>query len=173
MRHSIFSVIILGVLFGAMFFFMPHLVIGIFILLVIIRLLHVAFMGHGYYGHGYSGRGYGRGCDCGYGYKQGYESGCDCGCGREYDREHDFHHEHHHDHHYGHGPMHGHLFYWVDKVRNMSDEEFKEFKSKMDTGFGYGYRGRHADRYEKCNCGEKIKTESDSESTEKKEETTK
>jgi len=168
MRHSIFSVILMGILFGAMFFFMPHLVIGIFILLVIIRLLHVAFMGHGYYG-----RRYGRGYDCGYGYGRGYESGCDCGCGHEYDRGHDFRHEHHHDHHYGHGPMHGHLFYWVDKVRNMSDEEFREFKSNMDKGFGYGFRGRHADSSEKSDFTDKSKADSNSESTEKKEETTK
>ena len=168
MRHSIFSVIVLGILFGAMFFFMPHVVIGIFIILVIIRLLHVAFMGHGYYGHRY-----GRACDCGYGYGRGYESGCDCGCGHDYDRGPDFHHEHYHDHHYGHRPMHGHLFYWVDKVRNMSDEEFMEFKNKMDKGFGYEYRGRHADCYEKSKGGEKSKAESYNESTEKKEETIK
>jgi len=55
----------------------------------------------------------------------------------------------------------------------MSEEEFAEFKNKMDKGFGYGYRGRYGDSYEKCNCGEKGKDECDCESTEKKEETIK
>ena len=173
MRHSIFSVILLGILLGAMLFFMPHLVVGIFIIFVIIRLLHVAFMGHGYYGHGYYGHGFGRECDYGYRYGRGYEPDCNCGCGPQYDREHDFHQQHHYGHHCGHGPMHEHLFYWVDKVRNMSDEEFAEFKNKMDKGFGYGNRGRHADSFKKDNPGEKGKRESDSESADKKEETTK
>ena len=173
MRHSIFSAILFGILLGAMLFFMPHLVVGIFLIFVFIRLLQVAFMGHGYYRHGYHWHGFGRGCDCGYRYGRGYEPDCDCGCGPQYDREHDFHQEHHYGHHYGHGPMHEHMFYWVDKVRNMSDEEFAEFKNKMDKGFGSGRRSRHADSYKKDNHGEKGNAESGSESADKKEDTSK
>jgi len=165
MRHSIFSVMLFGILFGAMLFFMPHLIIGIFIILLIIRLLHVAFMGHGYYRHGF-----GRECDYAYRYGRGYEPDCDCG--PEYVREHDHHHKHHYDHRFGYGPTHEHLFYWVDKVRNMSEEEFTEFKGKMDKGFGHGYRGRHSDRYEKSNSGDKEKAENNSAASDKKEEPT-
>ena len=167
MRHSIFSVILIGILFGATFFFMPHLVLGIFILFVIIRLLHVAFMGHRWYGHGYYGHayghgyGYGTGCDCGYGYNQGYESDCNCG------------HGHYQDHHHGHGPMKGHMFHWADKIRNMSEEEFTEFKNKMDKGFGFDFHGRNYGRNKDCNCRENNEAAGDSDSGEKKEETTK
>jgi len=171
MRHSIFSVILFGILLGAILFFMPHLIIGIFIILLIIRLLHVAFMGHGSYGRGYYGHGSGRECDYAYRYGRGYEP--DSGCGTEYDREHDHHHKHHYDHRFGYGPMHEHLFYWVDKVRNMSEEEFTEFKGKMDKGFGHGYRGMHSDRYEKSNSGDKEKAENNSAASDIKEEPTK
>ena len=51
MTNSIFRAIILGIFVGAMFFFMPKLLIGIFIVFVIIRLLHGS-MGHRWYGHG-------------------------------------------------------------------------------------------------------------------------
>jgi len=161
MRHSIFSVILLGILFGATFFFMPHLVLGIFILLVIIRLLHVAFMGHRWYGHGYYGLGYGPGCDCGYSYHQGYESDCNCGNG------------YYPDHHHGHGPMKGYMFHWADKIRNMSEEEFTEFKNKMDKGFEYGFHGRNYRSDKKCNCQENDEAATESNSSEKKEETPK
>jgi len=226
MRHSIFSVILLGILLGATFFFMPQLVLGIFILFVIIRLLHVAFMGHRWYGHGYYGHayghgyGYGTGCDCGYGYNQGYESDCNCGhghyqdhhhghgpmkghmlhfafmghgyyghgyygsgrgCEYEYgrgygsgcdcDRAHEFHYDHHH--HHGFGPIQGPLFHWADKIRNMSEEEFTEFKNKMDKGFGFDFHGRNYGRNKDCNCRENNEAAGDSDSGEKKEETTK
>ena len=167
MRHSIFSVILLGILFGATFFFMPQLVLGIFILFVIIRLLHVAFMGHRWYGHGYyghaygHGHGYGPGCDCGYGSDQGYESDCNCGPG------------HYQNHHHGHGPMKGHMFHWADKIRNMSEEEFTEFKDNMDKGFGFSFRGSKYGSDKKYNNQAKNEAPTDSDSNEKKEETTK
>jgi len=167
MRHSIFSVILIGILFGATFFFMPHLVLGIFILFVIIRLLHVAFMGHRWYGHGYyghaygHGHGYGPGCDCGYGSDQGYESDCNCGPG------------HYQNHHHGHGPMKGHMFHWADKIRNMSEEEFTEFKDNMDKGFGFSFRGSKYGSDKKYNNQAKNEAPTDSDSNEKKEETTK
>ena len=169
MRHSIFSVILMGIFLGALFFFMPHLIIGIILIFVIIRLLHVGFMGHGWYGRGYYGHRYGRGCDCGYGYDHGYECDCECGCGHEYYHGNNC----HHDHHHGHGPMQGHIFHWADKIRNMSEEEFTEYKEKMNKGFGYGFYGRNSEGYRKCKCGEKSETECNCEPTEKKEETTK
>jgi len=164
MRHSIFSVILVGILLGAVFFFMPHLVFGIFILFVIIRLMHVAFMGHRWYGHGYYGHGY-HGYDCG----NGYHDGCDC----EQGYDHKYHHDHHHDHHSGHGHMHDQLFYWADKIRSMNDEEFSEFKNKMDKGFGYGFRGRNFGYDKKRKYGEKNEPSSDTDSNDTKEETTK
>lgn len=161
MRHSIISVILTGILVGALFFFMPKLVLGIFIFFIIIRLLHIGFMGHRWYGHGYYGHGYGGRCDCGCGY--GY--GDDCNCEKDYE------HHHHHNHH--HGYKHGNNFQWADKIRSMSEEDYAAFKSKMEKGFGYGYHGRYSDHYEKCNCGEKSASECDCETSEKKEETTK
>ena len=161
MRHSIISVILTGIFIGAMFFFVPKLVFGIIIFMIIIRLLHFAFMGHGYYGHGYYGSG--RGCE--YEYGRGYGSGCDC------DREREFHHDHHH--HHGFGPIQGPLFHWADKIRNMSEEEFTEFKNKMNKGFGNGQWGKYSEDYRKCKCGVKREEECDCNSTEKKEENTK
>jgi hypothetical protein len=158
MRHSIFIAIVIGIVTGVMFFFMPHLVLGIIFLLIIIRLLHVG--GHGYYGHGYR-----RGCDCGPGYGRGYDS--------DYGHEHCCEDERYHEHFHGHGPMHGHMFHWADKIRNMSEEEFTEFKNKMNKGFGYGFRGRYDGDYGKCNCEGKSEAEHNDKPEEKKEETIK
>jgi hypothetical protein len=162
MRHSIFSVIIAGIVIGAALFFMPLLVLGIIFIVFIIRLLHFGCMGHGYYGHGYR-----RGYDCGPGYGRGYGRGYDSGYG--HCCEDDGYHEHFH----GHGPMHGHMFHWADKIRNMSEEEFAEFKNKMGKGFGYGFRDRNYGDNGKCNCEGKSDAERNTEPTEKKEETTK
>jgi hypothetical protein len=164
MRHSIFSVIIVGILFGAAFFFMPHLVLGIILLLVIIRLLHFGFMGHGYYGHGYYGHGYQRGCDCGPGYGRGYDS--------DYGHNHCCDDDRYHEHFHGHGPMHGPMFHWADKIRNMSEEEFSEFKNKMEKGFGYGFREHNYCDYGKNREG-KSGAEHNTEPTDTKETTTK
>jgi len=173
MTNSIFRAVILGIILGAMFFFVPKLVLGIFVILVIVHLLRFAFMGHGhcgrgYYGHGRcgDGPGYGRGgCESGYGYGRGYHNECGCGPDQSFGPEgpHGFHH--------GHGPMHGHLFHWADKIRNMSEEEYAEFKTKMEKGFGYW--GRNSESYGKCRCGDKSETQSNSDSTSGKEETTK
>lgn len=156
MVHSIFRVIIMGIVVGAMFFFMPKLVLGIFILLVVVRLLHCGHRSRGCYSYGY-----------GHGYR--YDRGCGCGphgeCGPM------GRHEYHHGHHYGHGPMHEHMFHWVDKIRNMSEEEFVAFKNDMDKGFGF--YGKNSEDYRKCKCGRKEKAENSSDSTDKKEETTK
>lgn len=48
MTRSILRAVFIGVLVGAAAFFVPHLLLGIFVLLVIVRLLHC---GHGCYGH--------------------------------------------------------------------------------------------------------------------------
>lgn len=50
MTRSIFGVVLGGIIVGVLAFFVPHLLIGIFILALIIRALHFS-MGHGYYGH--------------------------------------------------------------------------------------------------------------------------
>ena len=165
MRHSIFSVIIAGIIFGAVLFFMPLLVLGIIFFLFIIRLLHVGCMGHRYYGHGYYGHGYRRGCDYGPGYGRGYDSDYGHGHYCEEDR--------YREHFHGHSPMHGHMFHWADKIRNMSEEEYAGFKNKMGKGFGYGFRGRNEGDYGKSNHESKSETGNNTESTEKKEETTK
>lgn len=49
----------------------------------------------------------------------------------------------------------------------MSEEEFNEFKNKMDKGFEFGNRGRFEDEYHKCKCEGK----SDDDSTAQKEDT--
>ena len=171
MTNSILRAVILGVVLGAMFFFVPKLVLGIFVILVIVHILRFAFMGHGYSGRGYyghgrcgygSGFGYGRGgYNNGYGYGGGYDR--ECGCGP--------------DQHFvpggphGHGPMHGHLSHMADKIRNMSEEEYTAFKTKMDKGFRYW--GRNSEGYGNCGCGPKNEAGRESDSTTKNEETTK
>ncbi len=169
MTNSILRAVIIGVVLGAMFFFVPGLVLGIFVILVVVHILRFAFMGHGHYGHGYYGygrAGYGGGCcESGYGYGRGYDR--ECGCSNDPHFGPEGPHEHHHEH----GPMHGHLFHWADKIRNMSEEEYSEFKNKMDKGFRQGYWGRNPEGYQKCRCGEKNETQDDS--TSKKEETIK
>jgi hypothetical protein len=163
MRHSILGAVIIGVVIGAMFYFVPLFVVGIIAIMFIAHLLRYAFMGHGCcsrgnYGHGPYGYGHGYhhgGCEGGNGYGHGYEQ--ECGCG----------HEGPYEHFHGHGHMHKHLFHWAEKIRNMSEEEFNEFKNKMDKGFEFGYRGRFEDDYHKCKCDGK----SDSDSTAKKEDT--
>ena len=69
--------------------------------------------------------------------------------------------------------MKGYMFHWADKIRNMSEEEFAEFKNKMDKGFEYGFHGRNYRSDKKCNCQEKDEATTESNSSEKKEETTK
>lgn len=151
MRHSIFSVILSGIIVGALFFFMPMLVLGIFIFFFIIRLLHFGVMGHRWYGHGYYGRP-GYGCDCGPGY--GYRDEC-----VDYGHGHEFHHGHHPFHHH---PMHGKMLFWADKIRNMSEEEYSGLKDKMEKGFGFGYSGGRNEDYGRCGYGRKRDTDSDS-----------
>jgi hypothetical protein len=153
MRHSILSVILSGIIIGALFFFMPKLVLGIFIFLVIIRLLHCGHMAHrgyyrGYYGH----HGYGGGCECGYDYRDGSEC-----CEMEQGKDRDSHHHHHHGHHYGHGSKHGSMNEWADKIRNMSEEEYSVFKDNMKKGFGHGYPGGRSYNDDRCECGKKRK----------------
>ncbi|MDD4968156.1 MAG: cytochrome C oxidase subunit IV family protein [Paludibacter sp.] len=166
MRHSILSVILTGILVGALFFFMPKLVLGIFIFMVIIHLLHFGHMRRGWYGHGYYGHhGYRNGCYCGPGC--GPEDEC---CDSDYGHDH---HKHHGDHHHGHHDhMHGQLFYWADKIRSMSDEEFTEFKNNMNTGFGRGRWGKDSESYDRCRCGKKSAADCDCDTTDKKEDTT-
>ena len=60
MVRSILGAVIGGVIVGALAFFMPHLLLGIFVFFFIVRLLHCCGRGHGYYGHGYH---YGHGHD--------------------------------------------------------------------------------------------------------------
>jgi len=163
MRHSIFSVILSGIIVGALFFFMPKLVLGIFIFFFIIRLLHCACMGGGWYGHGHYGH---------HGYRHGYNCQPGCGYGDESygtDCEHgyEFHHQHHHDYHH---PMQGKMFYWADKIRNMSEEEYTEFKTKMDKGFAYSYHGSRWSGNDRC--GRETKNGKESSSTASKEDAT-
>ena len=156
MRHSIFCVILSGIIVGAMFFFMPKLVLGIFILVAIIRMLHCGHRSRGWYGHGYYGHGYMHSCECG----QGYEFGDEC-CSTDYEHGHghDFQHQHHHGYHH---PMQGKMLYWANKIRNMSEEEYTEFRTKMDKGFGYSYHGSRGNGYDRCGCGTKKSKESSS-----------
>lgn len=70
---------------------------------------------------------------------------------------------------YGHGHHHRHerLFYMADRIRKMSEEEYAEFKTKMDGGCcnkGY-HRHRHC-------CGDSKSAEKEC-CESKKEETTK
>jgi hypothetical protein len=51
MTRSIFGVVLGGVIVGVLAFFVPHLLIGIFVLMLIIRVLHCG-MGHGCHGRG-------------------------------------------------------------------------------------------------------------------------
>jgi len=168
MRHSILSVILSGIIIGALFFFMPKLVLGIFIFLVIIRLLHCGHMGHrgyyrGYYGH----HGYSRGCECGYDHRDGSEC-----CDMEQGMDRDSHHHHHHGHHYGHGPMHGFMNEWADKIRNMSEEEYSGLKEKMKKGFGHGYPNGRSYSYDSCEYGKKREADKDNNSATPNQDTT-
>ena len=136
----------------------------------------MSFLADTNYGHGNCGNDYNHGCEYegGYGRSCGYgrESECECGCcdyccGHEHHHKHEFHHHHHH----GHDHMHGDNLYWVNKIRNMSEEEFTEFKNKRE--MGYGNWGRNSENYRKCQFGEKSEAECDCDSNSKKEETTK
>jgi len=83
MTKSILCIALSGVIVGALAFFMPHLLIGLFVLCFIIRAFHCC----------------------------------------------------------GHGHRHQRLFYMADKVRNMSEEEYADFKANM--GGGCCHRGHH------------------------------
>ena len=168
MRQSIFSVILSGIIIGALFFFMPKLVLGIFIFMVIIRLLHIGHMSHRWYGRGYYGHhGHIHGCECGYDYRDGSEC-----CEMEQGQDRDSYHHHHHGHHYGHGPMHGSLYDWADKIRNMSEEEYSGLKDKMKKGFGHGYYASKPYRYDRCESDRKREADNQGNSTTPKEDTT-
>ena len=108
MARSIFGVVVGGVIVGALAFFVPHLLLGILVFFLIVRLLHCGGR-HGYYGHGHghhermfyladkvrkmSEEEYTEfktkmgGGNCGGGYHGYYHShhgcgcGCNCGCG--------------------------------------------------------------------------------------------
>ena len=54
MTKSILGTVIGGIMVGALAFFVPHLLVGLFIFAIIIRTLHFV-MGHGYHGHGHRG----------------------------------------------------------------------------------------------------------------------
>ena len=69
--------------------------------------------------------------------------------------------------------MKGYMFHWADKIRNMSEEEFTEFKDNMDKGFGFSFRGSKYGSDKKYNNQAKNEAPTDSDSNEKKEETTK
>lgn len=51
MTRSILRAVVCGVILGVMAFFVPHLLVGIFILMLIFRAFHCC-MGHGCHGHG-------------------------------------------------------------------------------------------------------------------------
>jgi hypothetical protein len=56
MTRSILKAIICGVIVGALAFFMPHFLLGIFVVFFLIRLFHCGCRrhygcGHGHYGH--------------------------------------------------------------------------------------------------------------------------
>ena len=59
MTVSILRAVVCGVIVGALAFFMPHLLLGIFVFFFIVRLFHCC------------GRGHGHGC-CGHGYHHGH-----------------------------------------------------------------------------------------------------
>ncbi len=71
---------------------------------------------------------------------------------------------------YGHRP--GRLFYMADKIRQMSEEEYAEFKNKMGNG-GYAHHGYQ--HYHSHCCGGNYGYQTDNNHTNeaKKEETTK
>jgi len=161
MRHSIFCVILTGIAVGALFFFMPKLVVGIFIFFAILRLLHCGHRSRGCRGYGYYEHGYDHGCECG----PGYRADNDC-CSTAHGNGHGYGYHHGYHHH----PMQGKIFYWADKVRNMSEEEYNEFKTKMDTGFGF--HGSRKDSWKGCGCENKSKKDSSTDSTTRKEDTT-
>lgn len=53
MTRSILRAVIIGVIVGAMAFFMPHLLLGILVFMFLIRLFCCGGRGHGCCGHGY------------------------------------------------------------------------------------------------------------------------
>jgi hypothetical protein len=55
MTRSIFKAIICGIIVGAMAFFMPHLLLGILLILFLIRIFHCGRHRHGCCGHGHYG----------------------------------------------------------------------------------------------------------------------
>ncbi len=53
MTRSILRAVVCGVMVGALAFFMPHLLLGIFVFFFIVRLFHCGRRGHGCCGHGH------------------------------------------------------------------------------------------------------------------------
>lgn len=51
MTRSILRAVVCGVIVGALAFFVPHLLLGFFVLVLIVGLLHRCGRGHGCYGH--------------------------------------------------------------------------------------------------------------------------
>ena len=51
MTRSILRAVVCGVIVGALAFFVPHLLLGFFVLVLIVSLLHRCGRGHGCYGH--------------------------------------------------------------------------------------------------------------------------
>ena len=76
MTRSILRAVLCGVIVGALAFFVPKLLLGLFILSLIVRAILCC----------------------------------------------------------GHGHRHQRMFYMADKLRNMSEEEYAEFKEKMGNG---------------------------------------
>jgi hypothetical protein len=107
MTRSILRTVLRGVIVGALAFFVPKLLLGLFILGFILRAFHC--------------------------------------CGR--------------------GHRHQRMFYMADKIRNMSEEEYAEFKTNM--GGGCCNNGYH--RHGHCCGGSKYE---DKECCKSKEETT-
>ncbi len=56
---------------------------------------------------------------------------------------------------------------YTDKIRNMSEEEYSEFKNKSQSGCGHGHYYNHCYTYGDCNskndCSSKKESETDSE----------
>lgn len=103
MTKSILCTVIIGILVGASAFFMPHLLLGIFILFLFFRLLHCGRRAHGCCGGGskherlfymadkirkmseeeyaeFKTKMSGGCCDSGYHSHCGCGSNCNCGC---------------------------------------------------------------------------------------------
>ncbi len=56
---------------------------------------------------------------------------------------------------------------YTDKIRNMSEEEYSEFKNKSQRGCGHGYYYNHCNNYDDycndTNCNSKKESQTDSE----------